>query len=225
MSLIAEYRTPSFSSAGRQWLRADDSSINDARWAGGMIGAASLICFVVGWLRYIYFRAGVSDIGIFDQACFLISRGRPTFVPILGYPILADHAAFLLYPLALSYVIYPSILWLIATQSVALAISGWYIWRLARQAGVLPRWSLVLCGAWLAYPALAIPNLRDFHPEILAVTAILAAVFYARDRRPICFLVCVIIALGTKEVVAVTVAAMGLWLFLSEKAVFSRPIN
>ena len=88
---------------------------------------------------------------------------------------------------------------------------------LARQAGVMPRWALAICGAWLVYPAIVMPNLHDFHPEVLAVPALLGAVFYARDRRPAAFLICLIIALGTKEVIAVTVAAMGLWLFLSEK--------
>ncbi len=61
------------------------------------------------------------------------------------------------------------------------------------------------------------PNLHDFHPEVLAVPALLGAVFYARDRRPIPFVVCLAVALSTKDLIAITVAAMGFWLLVSEK--------
>jgi uncharacterized membrane protein len=196
---------------------ADYPSIPEARWARRMIAAAAVIYFVMAWLRYAFFRAGVSDLGYFDQAVYLISRGKTPYVPTLGYAMLADHGAYMIYPLALLYVIYPSVLWLFATQAIALAGSGWFIWRLARQAGATPRWSLALCSAWLVYPAIVMPNLHDFHPEVLAVPALLGMVFYARDRRTLPFLLCLIVALGTKEVIALTAGAMGLWMFLGKR--------
>jgi uncharacterized membrane protein len=194
-----------------------DPSIREARWVRRMIAVAAVIYFVMAWLRYAFFRAGVSDLGYFDQAVYLISRGKPPYIPTLGYAILADHGAYMIYPLALLYVIYPSVLWLFATQAIALAGGAWFIWRLARQAGATPRWSLALCGAWLVYPAVVMPNLHDFHPEVLAVPALLGMVYYARNRRTLPFLLCLIVALGTKEVIALTAGAMGLWLIFGKR--------
>jgi uncharacterized membrane protein len=217
MSLISEPSVPFFTLPSHQSLPADNPSVSEARWARRLIAASSFIYFALAWVRYIFFRAGVSDLGYFDQAVYLISRGKPAFIPTLGFPILADHGAYMLYPLALLYVVYPSVLWLFATQALALAGSAWFVWRLSRQAGVSPQWALAVCGAWLVYPAVVMPNLHDFHPEVLAVPAILGAVLYARNRRPIPFLICLIVALGTKEVIALAIGAMGLWLLLSEK--------
>jgi len=217
MSLVSETRFPLFAAPEQHSLPADNPSVAEARWSRRIIGAASAAYFLLASLRYAFFRAGVLDLGYFDQGVYLISRGLPTFIPTLGYPIFADHGAYILYPLALLYVIYPSVLWLLAAQSLALAGSAWFLWRLARQAGVMPRWALIVCAAWLVYPAVVMSNLQDFHPEVLAVPALLGAVLYARDRQPIPFAICLVIALGTREVIALTVAAMGLWLFLSEK--------
>jgi uncharacterized membrane protein len=213
MSLTLDSFFPSRALDGSRSFPADHPSIPEARWARRMIAAAAVLYFLMAWLRYFYFRAGVSDLGYFDQAVYLISRGKTPYVPTLGYRILADHGAYMIYPLALLYVIYPSVLWLFAVQAVALAGGGWFVWRLARQAGATPRWSLALCGAWLVYPAIVMPNLHDFHPEVMAVPALLGAVFYARDRRMVPFLFCLLVALGTKEVIALTVGATGLWLF------------
>lgn len=217
MSLISQPRIPLLTLPAHHSLPADNPSVAEARWTRRIITTGAVAYFALAWLRYAFFRAGVSDLGYFDQAVFLISRGQSPFIPTLGFRILADHGAYMIYPLALLYVIYPSVLWLFATQALALAGSGWFIWRLARQEGVAPRWALAVCGAWLVYPAVLMPNLHDFHPEVMAVPAILGAVLYARDRRPMPFLFCLIVALGTKEAIALTVGAMGLWLFLSEK--------
>jgi hypothetical protein len=217
MSVISETGLPWLSLSEHHAMTADSPSVAEVRWTRRLIGTASGICFVLAWMRYAFFRAEVCDLGYFDQAVYLISRGKPAFIPLLGYPIFADHGAYVLYPLALLYVIYPSVLWLFAVQAAALGGGAWFVWRLARQAGVLPRWAMIVCGAWLVYPAVGVLNLQDFHPEILAVPALLGAVLYCRERRPVAFLMCLIVALGASEVVTLTVAAMGLWLFLSEK--------
>ena len=131
MSLISQPSVPLFTLADHQSLPADNPSVSKAR--SGKTAHRSLVgrlLFVgVGSLHLL--SAGVSDLGYFDQAVYLISRGKPPFIPTLGFPILADHGAYMLYPVALLYVIYPSVLWLFATQAVALAGSAWFVshWR------------------------------------------------------------------------------------------------
>ncbi len=118
--------------------RPQDDKVDraEARWVCLLVGAGAILFFTLGWTRYIFFRAGVSDLGYFDQAVYLISRGKPPFIPTLGFQMLADHGAYMIYPLALLYRIYPSVLWLFAVQAISLAGSAMLVWRLARQAGV-----------------------------------------------------------------------------------------
>jgi uncharacterized membrane protein len=59
--------------------------------------------------------------------------------------------------------------------------------------------------------------LFDFHPEAIALPGILAAVLAARLGAVGWFCVCIILVLSCKAVLALTVAAMGLWLLVFEK--------
>jgi uncharacterized membrane protein len=67
------------------------------------------------------------------------------------------------------------------------------------------------------YPIVLTANLFDFHPEAISVAALLFAVMFALERRTIGFVLALLIALGGKEIISLTVLAMGVWLALSEK--------
>jgi uncharacterized membrane protein len=59
--------------------------------------------------------------------------------------------------------------------------------------------------------------LCDFHPDTIAVPAILTAVLAARKGKLIWFCISVLIVLGCKAVLSLTVVAMGVWLLFFEK--------
>ena len=89
---------------------------------GLMIGVSALIFFVCSSLKHTLFQSTAFDLGIFDQAVYLISLGQPPVSSLLNFPIIADHAAWLLYPLGLLYKIHPDVHWLLAVQAAALAL-------------------------------------------------------------------------------------------------------
>ena len=74
-------------------------------------------------LRHFWFNSSSWDLGIFEQAIFLISKGHEPFSSILGFHILGDHGALILYPLAIFYKIFPSTYFLFFLQSSALSLS------------------------------------------------------------------------------------------------------
>jgi len=81
-------------------------------------------------LRHVLLQSSAFDLGIFDQAVYLISQGKTPISSFMGFYILGDHAALIFYPLALLYKIYPSVYWLFAVQAISLAsgaIPTWYI--------------------------------------------------------------------------------------------------
>jgi uncharacterized membrane protein len=70
---------------------------------------------------------------------------------------------------------------------------------------------------YLLYPLVFNINLFDFHPEVMALPALLAAILAARQHRLRWFSLAIIFVLGCKAALSLTVAAMGVWLLLFEK--------
>ncbi len=181
-----------------------------------LVGVSALLLWLASGARHALFESNAWDLGIFDQPLFLLSRGLPPISTIINVHILGDHAAWIFYPLSLLYRIYPSVQWLFLVQAIALASGSVPLWYLARQAGVKAALAGAIASAYLLYPLIFNLNLFDFHPEVIALPLLLAAVFAARQRQLGWFLVCVVISLGCRDALALTIAALGVWLWLFE---------
>lgn len=192
------------------------SDINSKALTGIILVSVSIL-FVCSSLRHALFQSAAFDLGIFDQAVYLISQGNTPVSSFLGFHILGDHAALILYPLALLYKIYPNLHWLFAVQAVALAIGAFPAWSLARHGGLKTSQAQAIACVYLLYPLVFNLNLFDFHPETIALPALLWAVLAARLGKTAWFCLSIAVVLSCKAVLALTVAAMGLWLLLWEK--------
>ncbi|HEY9671603.1 MAG TPA: DUF2079 domain-containing protein [Waterburya sp.] len=181
------------------------------------IGASILIFFWCSSLRHALFNSTGWDLGIFDQVVYLISQGQPPISSFIHVHILGDHAAWIFYPLALLYKIYPNVHWLFLVQSTALALGALLTWHLARLAGLRERQAIALSVVYLLYPVIFNANLFDFHPEVIAVPALFAAILAARLGQVVWFCLAIIVVLGCKFILALTVATLGLWLLVFEK--------
>ncbi|MFN6563176.1 MAG: DUF2079 domain-containing protein [Nostoc sp. ChiSLP01] len=184
---------------------------------GWMISVSTLILLSCSLLRHELFQSTAFDLAIFDQAVYLISQGQPPISSLIGFHILGDHAAWIFYPLALLYKIYPSVYWLFAVQAVALALGALPSWYLARQAKLKESQAVAIAFVYLLYPVVFNANLFDFHPEAIAVPLLLAAVLAARLGQLGWFCLSIFLVLGCKQVLSLTVAAMGFWLLFFEK--------
>ncbi len=184
---------------------------------GWMIGASALILFVCSSVRHALFQSSAFDLGIFDQAVYLISQGQPPISSLINLHILGDHAAWIFYLLALLYKIYPDVHWLFAVQAVSLALATLPTWYLALQAGLKEAQATAIAVAYLLYPLVFNINLFDFHPEVMAVPMILGAILAVRLGKTAWFCCAIIFVLGCKNALSLTVAAMGIWLLVFEK--------
>jgi uncharacterized membrane protein len=182
-----------------------------------IVAASSLILFICSSVRHFVFQSTALDLAIFDQAVYLISIGEKPISSIIGFHIIGDHAAWILYPLAVLYKIYPSVYWLLAVQAVALAIAALPIWLLAKQAKLNDNQAVGITAAYLLYPLVFNINLFDFHPDVIAVPALLMAVWSARGKHILWFCFTIFVVFGCKAVLSLSVAAMGVWLLLFEK--------
>ncbi|MBE9259871.1 MULTISPECIES: DUF2079 domain-containing protein [Aphanizomenonaceae] len=181
-----------------------------------IISISALILLAASIIRHELFNSS-GDLAFFDQTVYLISQGKLPTSSVLGFHVLADHAAWILYPIALLYKIYPHVYWLFVVQSVALSLGAFPTYLLALQAGLKDNQAIAMVVVYLLYPVLYNSNLCDFHPDTLAVPALLTAVLNARSKKVFWFCINVLVVLGCKAVLSLTVAAMGVWLLLFEK--------
>jgi uncharacterized membrane protein len=177
----------------------------------------SVILFSCASVRHLLFNSHAFDLGWFDQATYLISVGQSPIVSFSGFHILGDHGAWIFYPLAALYWIYPSVYWLFAVQAIALSLGSILAAKLAHQAGLSSGHSVAIALVYSFYPVVFNANLFDFHPDTLAVPAILGAVLALRSRRFLTFLGCILLILGCKAILSLTVVGLGLWIVLGER--------
>jgi uncharacterized membrane protein len=182
-----------------------------------IIGITALVLFFCSSLKHILFKSTTWDLGVFHQAVYLISQGQPPISSYLGYHIIGDHAAWIWYPLALLYKIYPSVYWLFAVQAIALSISALPTWYLSRQGGLKESQAIAMVVICTLYPLVFNINLFDFHPDVIALPLLLGAVWFARQGLVGWFCVATILILGCKAVFSLTVVGMGVWLLIFEK--------
>ena len=178
------------------------------------IAFSTLILFLCSSLRHALFQSSF-DLAIFDNAIYLIGQGKPPFVTFRGLHILGDHAAWIVYPLALLYKIYPDIHWLFFLQAFSLAFAILPLWYLCRALGLKESQSKTAVWAYLLYPAIFNVNLFDFHPEVIAVPAIFVAILAVKQDKLWWFVGAVVLILSCKAVLALSVIGMGLWLLVS----------
>ncbi len=181
-----------------------------------IFGISSLVLFFCASFRHWLFQSNALDLGWFDQSLYLISQGKPPIVSFSEDHILGDHAAFIFYPLALFYIIYPNVHWLFLVQAIALSCSIFPLYLLAKQANLKDNLALTIVGVYLLYPLIFNVNLFDFHSEVIALPTIFWAVLAARSKKFLQFVVAIILILSCKAVLSLTVAAMGVWLLLFE---------
>lgn len=152
-----------------------------------------------------------ADLGTYTQAAYLVTEnGDPTVTIQGGTHVLAQQAAFLFYAVAWLTSFLPIIPTLLVLQSAALAIGAVPLWRIARRlANLRVGAAAALVWAYALYPAVHSLNVSDFHPETVAVPALLFACLYGLSGRWILYAVACTVAVLSRADLALAIAGLG----------------
>jgi uncharacterized membrane protein len=173
--------------------------------------------YALSLLRW-YTLLGSYDSGYYRQAAWLITSGKEPFISMRGLHLLGDHAVYLFYPIAWLIQPLPAIPALLGLQAAALALGALPLWAFSRRvAGLGIGAATVLLVAYGLYPALHNINLFDFHPEVVAVPALLGAALFGITGRWLPYGACVAVVLLSKEDLAVVVVGLGVLLLLEHR--------
>jgi uncharacterized membrane protein len=198
-----------------RWQARLDSEWSD-RVLPWLIAGVLFVVFVALALAQARTLDGGEDLGAYTQGAWLIGEGeRPVITVREGSHLLSQQASFLFYPVAWITRTAPIIPTLLVVQSAALALGVVPLWRIARRLANLRVGAAgALCWAYAWYPAVHNLNLADFHPETMAVPALLFAALYGLSDRWIYYAAAFAVAVLARADLALVVFGFGLLLLL-----------
>jgi hypothetical protein len=132
----------------------------------GVTLAVFVLAFVAAtWTVHDRFGTYGFDLGIYDQATWLLSRGRAPFVTVRGLDLLGQHAAYVMVLLAPLYRLWADPRLLLLLQVLFLALPAVVVYRLGGRHLGHPAAGLAVAVAYLAYPGVQWAISWQFHPE------------------------------------------------------------
>jgi uncharacterized membrane protein len=171
--------------------------------------AGGLVLFAAAVLRHSFLRSGGYDLGIFDQALYLISQGKAPVSSLIGMHMMADHVSLILYPLGWLYKVFPTVYLLFAVQTFAIASGLIPLYALCRQSKLSRNQAIGLSIAYLLYPVTIFSSLFDFNPQTITVPFLLGSIFFARERQLGKFIACIAMVMACRDASSLTVMFMG----------------
>ena len=164
----------------------------------------------LGALRHDRFGTFGFDLGIYDQAPWLLSRARDPFVTVRGLEAFGHHVNVILFVLAPFYRLGAGPHFLLLVQIAAQASGACAVFLLARDR-LGDRWlALALGVVYLLHPTSQWLVWEFFHPDAVSIGPLLFAYWASRERRWGWFAVAAIFAAMCKEDVALVLVVIGL---------------
>jgi len=165
------------------------------------------------WARIESLEAMPSLAG-YSQSAWLLSEGLMPKASLFGTNVhlLELHWSFIMYPLGALATIFPAAKTLMLVQAVALSLTVVPLWLLARQVANLRVGAAgALIAAYALHPATHTLGTLDFHPEALAVPAIVAMAYFGSTKRWSWYWIAIVFALAVRADLGL---AIGLWGFV-----------
>jgi uncharacterized membrane protein len=149
------------------------------------------------------------DMGIYDQAVWLLARGHD-FITVRGLPVFGHHATFGFYLFAPASWLGAGPDFLNVVQVAVLALGAVPLYLLGRHRSLSPWAAAALATAFLLHPALQFLSWELFHPESIAITPLLCAYLCAVRRSWGWFACWAVLAVSFKEDLALVLLVLGL---------------
>jgi len=176
-----------------------------------MVGSWWWTFYQLGSLRHDRYWTFGFDLGLFNQAAWLVAHGGHPFMTIRGLDVWGHHGNFIFLLFAPLYWLGAGPKFLLAAQLCGQCAGAVGIYLLARDLLQGARWmAVVLAGALLAHPSMQFLSWEFFHPESLAIGPIILAYWAARIQRWRWFWLMAVLAMACKEDVTTVFIMLGI---------------
>ena len=165
-----------------------------------LITLAASLMLVIALGRWLSLSSNAWDLGIFAQFSWMLSRGYFSEPATLtGWPVLADHASFILLPISIFYRLWSSPACLLTLQVLALAGASRVLLQLANITNVSPNVQKLTLLAYFSQPVLWNAGWFDFHPDALFPLAAFCFWLQVRKKRLASTIFCLLFLLSIRE--------------------------
>jgi uncharacterized membrane protein len=197
-------------------------------WIAFGLVAAMALAFALFYCIYLFrmqdaFMSPAEDVGIMDQAVWSIMHGQlfhQTICNIVndtncyganGFSRFAIHFEPILFPISISYLIWPGPKMLILLQTLVVASGAFPAFWLARLRLRSESAGVVIAALYLLYPELQQAEAGYFHAVVLTSALLLFMLYFLYTRRTLWVFVFAILAMACKEEIPVVIFMLGLW--------------
>ena len=180
--------------------------------AGVLVGLGVVLFALVfgslGVMNHRNFGTWSYDMGIYDQGFWLLSRGEQ-FMSVRGMNFWGHHFNVIAFAFAPAYWLGAGPEFLYVVQAIALALGAVPTYLIARDKLQSPWMGLLFAVVYLMYAPMQWISWAMFHPEALVITPFLFAWWFGTKERWGWFFAMVLLALSTREDVALAVIMLG----------------
>ena len=176
------------------------SSILNRKFCWLLFGWVALGWLVLAVLKYFALEYYIWDVGIFANNLVNFVETGIYFSSVLDIHGFADHFSPNLLLLAPLFKIAPSVMWLALLKVVAFLITTWLLLQLGiTLLGKQSQWIYLAPILWLINKYFAQTLDAEFQPSSLTPPFIVAAFWFASQKKYRALLICLVILLGFKE--------------------------
>lgn len=167
----------------------------------------------LGLLRHRRFWTFGFDLGIFNQAAWLVANFEDPFVTIRGLDTWGHHGNFIFLLFAPFYWLGGGVGFLLVAQLLAQCSGAVGVYLLSRDLLEGSRWiGLGLATAYLLHPSMQFLAWEYFHPETFAIGPMVLAYWAVRTGRMRTFWLMAVLAMACKEDITLFFFMLGLLL-------------
>lgn len=203
-----------------QAARFSDAFYERAVWVA--VGCYISLYLFLGFRNHAGFGTFAMDLGIYDQAAWLISRGK-SYITVRGIDTWGHHNNAVFFLFAPFYWLGAGPRFLIFVETTMLGLGAIPVFRIASAKLRSGSIGLFFALCYLVYPPTGWLSQWTFHPESLSVTAVLFAWWFAKTRRVAWLGIVVLFALSTREEVGLVIAMMGVVLLFAKSTLDPWP--
>ena len=198
-------------------------------WTAALLGLCVLFFITLFTLKAIQmhqaFETAAYDLGIFQQALWLISQFQEPFNTIRGMHSHGDHFRLVDYLYIPAYLMAPSIYWAFFAQALSVGLGALVLYRIAHQLMPTLSWApSVFALAYLLNPVVHNPLLWQYHPLVLASGIYLLWLWFYVDNRSWPYYLVFALLLTIREDMCVTTALFGVVAILQRRYRFGIPV-
>jgi uncharacterized membrane protein len=176
---------------------------------GLAVGAWVLLFATLAWRNQSNFDTTGFDIGIHDQAIWLIAHGKSSFDTVRGLGYFAENVNLISLVFVPFYWLGAGPHFLIVIHTAAVGAGAVPLWLIARDRLTSPWAALSLPVAYLFYPTVGYLCWWGYHPDSLAILPLLLAWWFALRRRWVAYAACAVVAMACKEDAGLAVLGLG----------------